>query len=244
VPKTAEKAIVVQTLAFKPNEYLMELIFICDSLRRDGCKKITAVIPYLAYARQDEEFSRGEEVSLLAVSKLLEMYCDKIITIDAHLHRFKHITDVMKKAINVSAMKTIGKYLNKNYKLTNPVVIGPDEESEQWAKDIAKNLNCEYDVFLKTRFSATEIEIKPREQDLHNKDVIVIDDIVSTGGTMAEAVKIAKKEGAKRVFAVCTHGLFVNNAIKKITKAGADEILSTNTIAGKIDVVECLVDSL
>ena len=247
VPKCAREAIVVQSMAFRPNEYFMELLFICDALRRDGCKKIIAVIPYLAYARQDMEFHKGEEVSFQAVSHLMEIYCDSLITVDAHLHRIKNIKFIASKAKNTSAMPIIGEYLKEKYNLNKPVVIGPDEESEQWAKQIAEVLSCDYDVFKKTRHSATKVEIKPKERDLNGRDVVVIDDIVSTGGTMAQAVEIAKKEGAEKVLSVCTHGLFVDDALRKITRAGADEVLSTNTVqnkTAKIDVVGAVADIL
>jgi len=229
--KIDKLGIIVQSLAYKPNEYLLELLLLADDLRREGAKNVIAVIPYLAYARQDEEFTDGEAVAFLSVAKLLETYCDKIITVDTHLHRFHKISEVFTKAVNVSAMGELGHYLKKKYKsLKSPVVIGPDEESKQWAKQIAEIMGCEYDIFKKVRFSATKVKIKPKEKDLHGRDVIIVDDIISTGGTIISAIKIAKKEGAKRIIVVCSHGLLMNNALKKIKNAGAEIVISTNTV--------------
>lgn len=240
--------IIVQSLAYKPNEYLMELLLLADDLRREGAKKVIAVIPYLAYARQDEEFTKGEAVAFLSVAKLLETYCDEIITIDTHLHRFHKISEVFSKAVNVSAMSELGHYIKKKYKnLRNPVVIGPDEESKQWAKQIAGLIGCEYDIFEKVRLSATRVKIQPKEKDLHGRDVVIVDDIISTGGTIIEAIKIAKREGAKRIIIICSHGLLLNDALKKIKKAGAEVVISTNTVpnvTSKVSAVPPVVEIL
>lgn len=238
--KVDKVGVVVQSLVYTPNEYLMEAILLADDLKREGAKKVVGVFPYLAYARQDEAFTKGEAVSFLSVAKLLESYFDRIITVDAHLHRFHDIRQVFKKAENVSAMAEISEYLRRKFKkFKDPIVLGPDEESEQWAKQIARGVGCEYDVFTKTRFSATRVEIHPKKADLTNREVIIVDDIISTGGTMINAVKIARREGAKRIIAVCSHGLLLKDSLLRIKKAGADYVISTNTVPnGKTSMID------
>lgn len=231
VPRDKE-TILVQSLALNPNEYMMELLLMLDYLESKG-SEVTAVIPYLAYARQDEEFHSGEAISFHTIAKLLQHYCDNAIMIDVHLHRIGNIKKMLPKAVNVSVMPLIGEYLKRHVKFQNPVVIGPDEESEQWAKQIANILNCDHDIFIKKRFSSTKVaEMEPKSLNLKGRDVVIIDDIISTGGTIANAVKIAKKHGAKKISVACAHGLFVGGAVGKI-KPYVSNILSTDTVPGK-----------
>ncbi|MBN2518791.1 MAG: ribose-phosphate diphosphokinase [Candidatus Altiarchaeota archaeon] len=239
--KIDREGIIVQSLAYRPNEYILELILLADDLRREGAKKVIAVIPYLAYARQDEEFTKGEAVAFLSVAKLLETYCDKIITVDTHLHRFHRISQVFSKAVNVSAMEELAQYAKKRYKnLKNPLIIGPDGESKQWAKQIAGIMECEYDIFEKVRLSATKVIVKPKKKDLRGRDIIIVDDIISTGGTIIETIKIAKKQGAKRIIVFCSHGLLMDGALKRILRAGAEVVVSTNTVPNSTSKVSAV----
>ena len=242
IPKDVKKedVVVVQSLAVHPNDYLMEFLIICDALRGKGCNNICAVLPYLAYARQDDEFTPGEAISLLGVSRIIEEFCDEIITVDMHLHRYNRITEVFHRGKNVSAMPLLGSYISR-FNLDNPVVIGPDEESEQWAKQMASTISkdCEYQIFTKMRHSAEDVSIRG-EVNVHGRDIIVCDDIISTGGTMAEIIRILKEAGAKRVMVACTHAILAGNAITRIYGSGAEDLVGTDTVPSEITRVSAV----
>lgn len=233
-------AVVVQSMYLNPDEYLMEYFLMVEALKDSGAKKVTGVIPYFAYARQDKRFNPGEAVSLKTVSKLIETVgTDQILTVDMHLHRVDDMRKIFKiPAKNLTAIPDIAHYIGANLSLQKPLIIGPDEEAEQWAKLAAEQLGTEYDVLEKKRLSSTEVEITTRELEVKNRDVVIIDDIISTGGTIAKTIETLKKKGAKKIVAACTHPVLVDNALKKIYNAGAYTVIGTTTIPSPISVVE------
>jgi ribose-phosphate pyrophosphokinase len=234
-----EEVAVIQSFYRTPDEFLFEYFLIVDALRGSNAKRIVAVFPYFAYARQDERFKPGEALSLESVIKLIESVgTDEVYTIDMHLHRVSDIGKAFNvPAYNLTAIPEIAKYIKKNIELKDPVVLGPDEESEQWAKVAAKQLDSRYDILEKKRLSAEQIEIKPRSLDVKGKDVVLIDDMISTGGTLAEAIKIIRKEGARSVVAACSHAVLVENAYTRIFEAGADYLVSTDTVPSPVSYV-------
>jgi ribose-phosphate pyrophosphokinase len=234
-----EDVVVIQSLYRTPDEYLFEYFLIVDALKGGGAKKIISVFPYFAYARQDERFKPGEALSLESVIKLIETVgTSEVYTIDMHLHRVPDIAQAFNiPTHNLTAIPDIARYIKNNFELWDPIVLGPDEESEQWAATAAAELGSDYDVLEKTRLSATEIIIKPRKLNIEERDVVIIDDIISTGGTLAEAIKVIKKRGARRIIAACTHPLLVDNAFTRIYEAGADYLVSTYTIPSPVGYV-------
>ena len=238
-PVKGEDVAVIQSLYRTPDEFLFEYFLIADALKGAGANKIVAVFPYFAYARQDERFKPGEALSLESVIKLIETVgTSEVYTIDMHLHRVSDIAQAFNiPAHNLSAMRELARYIRRNFSLEDPLVLGPDEESEQWAKAAAAELDADYDVLEKTRISANEIEIKPRKLNIEGKDVVLIDDIISTGGTLAEVIKIIRKQGARKVIAACSHPILVDNAFTKIYEAGADSLVSTDTIPSPVSYV-------
>ena len=123
------------------------------------------------------------------------------------------------------------------------MILAPDKGALDGAKKASKIIQCEFDHMEKTRINGETVEIKPKNLDAQNKNVAIIDDIISTGGTMAKSIKELKKQGAKKVYVACTHGLFAGDAIKKLTSAGCDEIISTDTIQSsysKVKIAPCI----
>jgi len=230
---------IVQSMYHNPDEYLFEYYLIADTLKDLGAKKIIAIIPYFAYARQDERFNPGEAISLLSVTKFIESVgTNEVYTIDMHLHRFQDISKLFRiPAYNLSAFPALAEYIEKNFELKDPVVIGPDEESEQWAKKVAERLNLEYSVLEKQRLGPDKVEIKPKALNIKGKDVIIVDDIISTGGTIAEAVRAIRKEKACKIIVACTHPILVENALVKVYEAGADMVIGTDTVPSQISYV-------
>jgi ribose-phosphate pyrophosphokinase len=215
--------IIVQTTYPDPN--VIELFLLQNAVEEAGAKNITIVIPYYGYARQDTKFQDGEAISAKALASLISLNADKIITVDPHK---EHILDFFStSAYSCSAVPEIAKYLVEK---EIDMVLAPDKGAVDRAKKASKIINCDFDYMEKTRIDGTTVEIKPKNLDAQNKNVAIIDDIISTGGTMAKSIKELKKQGAKKVFVACTHGLFADNAIKKLSTAGCDEIISTDTI--------------
>jgi ribose-phosphate pyrophosphokinase len=234
-----EKVIVVQSLGHQPNHYLIELFLMLDALKDLKAKRVIAVLPYFAYARQDERFKPGEAISLKTVSRLIEEAgADHIFTIDSHRHRVVDQDELTKVPLDdLTAMAEIAKYMANKYEMTNPAVIGPDAEAGAWAKTAAEALSVDYDALEKKRFDAETVEIKPRHLDLKGRDVLIVDDIISTGNTIIKAIEVLKKNGAQNIYVACTHPLLVLNALVRIYQAGAVDVVGTDTVQSAISHV-------
>ena len=239
-----QKLIIIQSFQPNPEKSLYNVIFAAKTAKDLGVKKIILVAPYLAFMRQDKRFNQGEAITSKIMAKLLNNSIDKIITIDPHLHRYHSLHDIFKiPVMKLSANQLIADYIKNNIK--DAIVIGPDSESEQWASVIAKKVGISSTVMEKTRYSSRKVAVKMKKTiDFKNKNVVIVDDIISTGNTIIEAAK--KVKSAKSITAIAVHGLFVEG-ITKLNKAGIKKIITTNTIdnkAGKIDVKELLVNEL
>ncbi len=226
---------------------LYDIVFAAETAKDLGAKKVILVAPYLAYMRQDKRFNPGEAVSSRIMAKLLNNSVDKIITVDPHLHRYRSMKEVFTiSAKNLTANLLIADYVKK--KISNAVIIGPDWESYQWAEAIAKRIGVESTVLEKTRYSSRHVTSKMvKRVEIKGKTVVIVDDIISTGHTIAEAAKKAKAAGAKKIVAIGVHGLLVENAISKLHQAGVSEVITTNCIEHKtnrIDVTELFVEEL
>jgi len=230
---------VIQSTSHHPDEYLFEYLLIADSMRDLGAKRIIAVIPYLAYARQDERFNPGEAVTIQTVAKLIESVgTNEFYTVDAHLHRIVDISKIFSiPAYNISAVPLLVEYISRNIDLDNLLVIGPDEESEQWAEAAARILGVDFDVLEKKRINAEKVEIMTRRLSVKNRDVIVVDDIISTGGTMVETTKVLRREGARKIVVACIHPVLSGNALARLYDSGADIVLGTDSIPSPVSRV-------
>jgi len=235
----AKHVIIIESFQPDPNETLLRLCMMAKGARQHGAKKITLVAPYLGFMRQDKVFRPGDVQSNVVMGQMLSSFIDKVITIDPHLHRVRSLKEVFAcKTTCLSANDTLARYIKRKFK--RPVIIGPDWESYQWAEDIAGQIGCDSTVLEKTRYSGRKVSSKLlKPVDLKGKDCIIVDDIISTGHTMVEAMK--KARGARSVHAIGVHGLFVEDALKKMSKF--DSVLCTNTIEhknSKINVSELI----
>ena len=234
-----ENVAVIQSIHHTPDELLFEYLLLADALKDLGAEKVTAFIPYFAYARQDERFKSGEALSFKTVSKLIESVgTDEIYTIDMHQHRVLKSSEVFGiPSHNLSAMPLLASYIQKLGKLQTPLVIGPDAEAEQWAKIAAEKLGTDYDVFEKKRLGDAHVEIRPRRSNANGRDVLIVDDIISTGGTIVEAVKILQSQGARHIQVACTHPILAPGALAKIKEAGVQDVVGTDTVPSAISLV-------
>ncbi len=235
-----EDVIIIQTTYPDPN--IVELFLLQDAVKEAGAKKITVIIPYLGYSRQDKKFEKGEPISAKAIAALISLNADEVITIDPHK---EHILDFFSiPAFSCSAVPELAKFLKrKNIDL----VLAPDKGALDRAKQASTIIGCDFDYMEKTRIDGTTVEIKPKNLNAQDKNVAIIDDIISTGGTMAKSISELKKHGAKKIFVACTHGLFAEGAVKKLVSAGCDEIISTDTVVSefsKVKISPCILQLL
>jgi ribose-phosphate pyrophosphokinase len=247
----AQKVVIIHSFQPNPNKSLFEIIFAAQTAKDLGAKKVILMAPYLAYMRQDKRFNPGEGISSRIMAKLLNGSLDKIITIDPHLHRYKSLKEIFTiPSVKLTANPLIEEYIERKVKRKDRglVIIGPDWESYQWAEEVAKRIGAEATVFSKKRYSSRHVEEKMNKKvEMKGKDAVIVDDIISTGHTIAEAAKKAKKMGAKKVVAIGVHGLLVENAIGKMRKAGVDKIVTSNCIehqTNEIDVTSLIIDEV
>jgi len=233
---SGEHVVIVQTTY--PDQNIVELFLLQNAAKEAGAKEISVVIPYFGYARQDTKFKEGEPISAKALAKLIGINADKVITADPHK---EYILDFFStSAFSCSAIPELAKYLkDKNIDM----VLAPDKGALKRVKQASTIIGCDFDYMEKTRIDGTTIEIKPKKLNAQNKNVAIIDDIISTGGTMAVSIQELKKHGAKNIFVACTHGLFAGDAVKKLNSAGCNEIISTDTVQSefsKVKIAPCI----
>ncbi len=230
--KIRKHVYLIQSLNPEPNSALIELIFAAKTAKEIGARRVSAVVPYLAYMRQDRRFRKGECISAKQMAFLLNNCLDRLITVDPHLHRIKSLKQIFKiPAKKLSATSEIAKYIKKNFNKNNSLVVGPDIESYQWAKRIADSIGFNCAIFLKKRFGSRKVKIKVvKELDWKGKNVIIVDDIISSGNTMIETVRELKKRKPRAIYCICVHPIFAERAYERLLKAGAKRVVSCNTI--------------
>lgn len=215
----------------RPNDKLLALLFAAEALRRGGAKRLVLVAPYLCYMRQDKAFHDGEAISQKAIGKLLAATVDRVITVDAHLHRTHDIRDVFPgiEAEDLSAMPAIAEALSGIDKRT--VVVGPDEESEPWVSDLAGRLGLAHAVGRKTRAGDRSVQISfAAPSPFKDRPALLVDDIVSSGGTLTVCARALAAAGASEVGAVITHALFPPEMVQDFARAGIGLIRSTSSV--------------
>jgi len=228
-PLLPEHVIVCRSLN-QPNDKLIELLLCATTARELGAKRLTLVTPYLSYMRQDIANQPGEAVSQRIVGKLLADLFDDVLTVDPHLHRISALTQAIpiKNAISLTAADEIGSFLKQQF--NHALLLGPDSESKQWVAAIAENIGFDYVIAKKNRLGDKQVEMSLPDGDYRNKPVIIIDDMASTGRTLAKAAGLLQAAGSKDIYAVVTHALFCDDAYAHILKSGIKTIWSTDSI--------------
>ena len=231
------KSIVVQSIYPPVDTNLVQALSLI-SKAKETSSEVIAIIPYMGYARQDREFLPGEIITMKVLAKLFKgVGASKIIAVDIHsVIGLKHFTI---KSKNVTAILDLVKYFKK-LSLKNPLVVSPDQGGKNRAKEFAKEFGTKYIALEKKRDKKTgKVQIKTKNSDtVVGRDLVLVDDMISTGGSIVKATQFLKKQKCKRVYVACTHALLMNDAEKKIRKAGVTSIVSTNTIPGKTSVVD------
>ena len=231
-----KRSIVVQSIYPPVDTNLIRALSLI-SKAKETSSEVIAVIPYMGYARQDKEFLPGEIVTMKVLGKLFKgAGASKIIVVDIHsMIGLKHFKI---KSKNVTTIPDLVKYFKK-LSLKNPLIVSPDQGGKERAKEFAKEFALEYIALEKKRDRKTgKVQIKTKNVEVVNRDLILVDDMISTGGSIIKATQFLKKQKCKRVFVACTHALLMNDAEKRIKKAGVTKIVSTNTIPGKTSIVD------
>lgn len=236
-----KEIIIVQSTAPSANRdqnaRLFELFMMIDAVKRIGVAKIILIVPYLAYARQDKIFRPGEsEFAKVVIRMINSMDIDEFYVVD--IHNPDILEELRCKAVNIDSMKILADYI-KSLGAKDIVVVSPDKGAVERSKAFAKHFgeDVPVDFFEKKRDVKTGEITMSGELSLENKDVVIADDIIATGGTMSQAIRISKENGAKTVYAAATHALMLQNAKYRILSAGGDEIIGTDSIDNEVSKI-------
>ncbi len=214
-----------------PNEKLTELILAAETARTLGAAHLTLVAPYLCYMRQDVAFQPGEAVSQRIIGRFLARLFDTVITVDPHLHRVSTLAEAVPadRALALSAAPAMGAFLAA--RAARPLLVGPDRESEQWVQAAAAVGGLDFVVADKIRRGDRSVEIQLPARDYAGVDVVLVDDMASTGRTLAAAARALRQAGAMRVDVLVTHALFFGDALDTLRGAGIGEVWSSDSIS-------------
>lgn len=238
-------AVVVCTL-FRPNEKLAPLYFMGKTLKSLGAAHVCLAVPYLAYMRQDKAFQPGEAVTSEHFAGVISSFADSIVTVDSHLHRYRSLSEIYPiPNKNASAAGHIAEWVRIN--ISDPVLIGPDSESEPWVAEVAQMAGAPFVVLEKTRRGDRDVSVSEvRIDGLHRgRTPVLVDDIISTARTMIETVRRLSEQNMAPAVCIGVHAVFAGDAYNELMDAGATRIVTCNTIphpSNLIDVSELFID--
>jgi ribose-phosphate pyrophosphokinase len=230
LPSVLPTRVVVLRSLNQPNEKLVELLLVARTARLLGATHLTLVAPYLAYMRQDIAFHPGEVVSQRVVGSFLADLFDAVITVDPHLHRVATLEEAVPvaRAVVLSGAPLLSDWIAT--RVANPLLVGPDEESAQWIAQAAGRHGFDYAVCQKIRHGDRHVEVALPASDVAGRNVVLLDDVASSGHTLAEAARKLLSAGATRVDVAVTHALFADDALALIRTAGVTDVWSTDCI--------------
>lgn len=231
----------------RPNDKMLPLFFASETAKMLGASEIGLIAPYLPYMREDKQFHPGEGITAQYFAQMVSYHFDWIMTIDPHLHRFSSLDKIYTiPSYALHSADFIADWIKKN--IENSLIIGPDRESEQWVANIARRANVPYIILNKIRKGDQHIEVSlPSLEAYKHKTPILVDDIISTGRTMIEPIQQLKKQCLKAPICIAVHGVFANGAYENLFKAGADKVITCNTIqhvSNKIDLIRLISQAL
>jgi ribose-phosphate pyrophosphokinase len=237
LPTALPEHVIICRSLNQPNEKLLELLLAAKTARELGAKTLTLVAPYLCYMRQDIAFHPGEAVSQTIIGNFLAELFDNVITVDPHLHRIQHLAQAIptKNAISLSATPLMAAFLKAH--IENPVLLAPDSEAQQWVKAVAEPNGWEYGICNKIRRGDRKVEITLPDIDLSGRAVVIVDDVASSGQTLAVAIEQCLSRQAKQVDVLVTHALFGDEVKNNLTGAGVRYIWSTDSVSHESNVI-------
>lgn len=216
---------------------LLQLIDACNE-----AKELNVVIPYMGYSRQDKRFKPREPISARAVARCIN--ADRVFTVN--IHEKSVLGYFPCPAKNLDAAKLLGEYI-AGFGLENPILVAPDEGAEGLVKKVSFGLGFDYDHLQKTRLSGDTVTIKTKNIDVTGRHVVLVDDMIATGGTMTESIKMLKDQGAVDVYLACVHPVLARNAVLRLFNAGVKDIIATDTLEKAesiLSIAPLIVDAL
>lgn len=220
-----------------PNTKLVELLLAAFALRENGATRVILIAPYLAYMRQDTAFHAGEAVSQHVIGRLLADHFDSLLTVDPHLHRTHSIAEIMPgiEAVSITAAPVLSRAIDVS---DQPLLVAPDAEARQWAEAVASPRRLDVLVAEKQRNGDRQVAVRfPDAERVAGRPVVVIDDVISSGQTMAEAALRLREAGASRIEALATHCLAAPRDLDRLRAAGIARVRTTDTVPGSAAVI-------
>ncbi|WP_299759526.1 ribose-phosphate pyrophosphokinase [uncultured Pontibacter sp.] len=225
-----QKQVILVCTLHQPDSKLLPLYFLARTARELGAGSVCLIAPYLAYMRQDIQFNPGEAVTSRYFADLIPGIADNLVTIDPHLHRFNHMQELYTiPAIALHAAPTLANWVKSN--IAKPVLIGPDEESMQWVKEVATLAKAPFLVLNKTRLGDREVQVtQPEMAKYEDHTPVLIDDIISTARTMIETIQQLRKLSPLPPVCLGVHAVFAKGAYEALLQAGTAQVITCNTI--------------
>ncbi|HJS63757.1 MAG TPA: ribose-phosphate pyrophosphokinase [Nitrososphaeraceae archaeon] len=234
-----KQCIIIQSLYPPIDRHIIQLLMMIQKCRKDKALKTIVVIPYMAYARQDKAFLEGEVISISILAEIIEYFgVSRVITVDIHSESsLSYFGNIIK---NISAIPILAEYALQNIFLNNAIIISPDFGGLKRAQKFGQIIQREVTFLKKTRDRLTGIVSIEDVLDFNvkDKDVILVDDMISTGNSIIKACEVLRNNGAESIFVICSHALLLDKALDKIIRAGATEIISTNSIPNSCSKVD------
>lgn len=214
----------------RPDAKILPLILSSATARDLGAASVGFVLPYLAYMRQDRRFHPGEGITSAYFAKLLSSWADWLVTVDPHLHRRSSLSDIYTiPAFSLQAAPLVSAWITD--RVENPVLVGPDSESEQWVASVAKDAGAPYVILEKERLGDRDVKVSvPDTANWQGHTPVLVDDIISTGKTMIETVGHLRDEGLPPAICIGVHGIFAGNAFQELIDAGVGRVVTSNSI--------------
>ena len=232
-----EDVVIVQTTSPPQDQRLIQLMLMADNARDMQAHTITAIVPYFAYSRQDKRFTLGEAFSIKTIIKLLQNCgVSKIITVNAHNPTVLKNFNI--PVIDLSAIPLLAEYFKTNKLVQNPLSLSMGKKALSVAQEADNTLHGGYDYVASKRDVTTgNVTLEDKPMRIKNRDAIIFDDIISSGGTMAKAVKMIKDKGARKVYSACVHPLLIGDSYRHIIENGAEDIIGTDAVESAVSKV-------
>ena len=221
-----------------PDSKTLALLFAARTARELGATRVGLVAPYLAYMRQDRRFHEGEAITSVHFAALLSQAFDWLVTVDPHLHRRSSLSQIYSiPAMAVASAPALAVWIKQ--KISKPLIVGPDSESEQWAAEVAAACGVPHAVMSKTRLGDRRVEIEaPPLAQWKDRTPVLLDDIISSARTMALAATKIQQAGLDAPICIGVHGIFSPDALAALREAGAARIVTTNTVAHETNAID------
>ncbi len=240
LPAALPEHVIVYRSLDHPDTKLVELLLTAGAAREQGAKQLTLVAPYLCYMRQDIAFNPGEVISQRIVGRFIADLFDNVVTVDPHLHRVHRLEEAVpaRRALALHATAEMAAFLRAH--ATDPILLGPDSESEQWVSAIAEPEGWRYATCRKRRYGDREVTIALPDIDCRGQSIVLLDDIISSGETVASAAVACREQGAASIDVMVTHALFAQGAEKRLKDAGVRHVWSTNSVQHETNAISLL----